>query len=157
MTPTLIIITLILFGVLALLAEFLLIPGLGVAGILGLGSLIYSCVYAFQNFGTDVGTIVTAINIIIVIITLVLMFKPKTWKRLKLNEEIEAKTNQNSLKVQVGECGTTLTRLAPVGTCRFSTATCEVRSSDGTMIDPGTDVEVDFIEDNQIYVKPIIK
>ena len=40
MTPTLIIITLILFGIIALIAEFLLVPGIGIAGLLGLGSII---------------------------------------------------------------------------------------------------------------------
>ena len=66
MTPTLIIITLILFGIIALIAEFLLVPGIGIAGILGLGSIIYSAVYAFMQMGTTAGTIVTAVDIAIV-------------------------------------------------------------------------------------------
>ena len=41
------IITLILVGIVLMIAEILLIPGVGVAGILGLLSLGGSCWYAF--------------------------------------------------------------------------------------------------------------
>ena len=124
MTPTLIIITLILFGIIALIAEFLLVPGIGIAGILGLGSIIYSAVYAFMQMGTTAGTIVTAVDIVIVVGALIIMLKAKTWKKLELKAEI-------------------------------SEQSCEVRSFDGTLVDPKTEVEVVSIENNQIFVKPI--
>ncbi len=155
MTPILIIITLILFGIIALLAEFLLIPGLGIAGFLGLGSLVYSSVFAFQKLGTRAGTIVTAINIVIVIIMVVVMLKEKTWKKLELKNEIDATAQNNSMKVKVGEKGITITRLAPMGTARFDLVSCEVCSFDNSFVDPCVAVEVVSIEDNKILVKPI--
>lgn len=155
MTPTLIIITLILFGVIALLAEFLIFTGIGISGILGLASLIYSSVYAFQNLGAKAGTIVTAIDVVIVIIMLVVMLKEKTWKRLELKDEIKASVQNDSQKVSLGQKGQSLTRLAPRGTVRFEGLSCEVCSADGKLIDPETEVEVVSIENNQILVKPV--
>ena len=103
MTPTLIIITLILFGIIALIAEFLLVPGIGIAGILGLGSIIYSAVYAFMQMGTTAGTIVTAVDIVIVVGALIIMLKAKTWKKLELKAEISSSVDNASKQVEVGE------------------------------------------------------
>ena len=155
MTPTLIIISLIIFGILALLAEFLLIPGIGICGILGLGSIIYSAVYAFQFLGSTAGTIVVAIDVVIVVVTLVVMLKEKTWKRLELHEEIDSAVKDDSKLLYVGQRGRTLTRIAPMGTAVFQGVSCEVKSADNTLIDPGVEVEVTRLEDSQIYVKPI--
>ena len=155
MTPTLIIVSLIIFGILALLAEFLLIPGIGICGILGLGSIIYSAVYAFQFLGSTAGTIVVAIDVVIVVVTLVVMLKEKTWKRLELHEVIDSAVKDDSKLLYVGQRGRTLTRIAPMGTAVFQGVSCEVKSADNTLIDPGVEVEVTRLEDSQIYVKPI--
>ena len=58
------IITLILVGLILIFAEILLVPGVGIAGILGLLSLGGSCFYAFTQIGTTAGTIVTAVNVV---------------------------------------------------------------------------------------------
>ena len=61
------IVILILFGILLLLAEILLVPGVGVAGVLGLLSLIGSCIYAFNESGVVAGTVVVAVNVVLVV------------------------------------------------------------------------------------------
>ena len=155
MTPTLIIITLILFGIIAILAEFLIIPGLGVAGILGLALLVASSVYAFNQMGSRIGTIVTAVDIVIVVLMLIIMLKARTWKRFELKDSIDASVEDDSKNVHEGQRGKTITRIAPVGTARFREITCEVRSYDGTLIDPSVEVEVVRIDNNQIFVRPI--
>ena len=155
MTPSLIIVSLIIFGILALLAEFLLIPGVGICGILGLGSIIYSAVYAFQVLGTAAGTIIVAVDVLIVALAVVFMLREKTWKKFELKEEITSAVEDNSVHLHVGQRGRSITRLAPMGTVAFQNVTCEAKSSDNTLIDPSTDVEVMKLEDNQVYVKPI--
>lgn len=155
MTPTLIIVTLIVFGILALLAEFLLIPGIGICGIIGLGSIIYSAVYAFHVMGNTIGTIVVAVDIAIIVLTVVFMLREKTWKRFELKEEIKSSVEDDSVLLHVGQRGRSLTRLAPMGTVAFQNVTCEAKSSDNTLIDPSTEVEVVKLEGNQVYVKPI--
>jgi hypothetical protein len=58
-------ISLIIIGLLLLFAEILLIPGVGVAGIVGLLSLGGSCFYAFNQMGSTAGAIVTAVNVLL--------------------------------------------------------------------------------------------
>ena len=54
-----------------------------------------------------------------------------------------------------GDKGVAQTRLAPMGTGRFGAVSCEVKSSDNSMIAAGTPLEVVAVENNQVIVKPI--
>lgn len=146
------IVTLILVGLILVFAEILLVPGVGVAGILGLLSLGGSCYYAFYEFGNLTGGIVTGINGLLVIILTIYVLRAKTWKRMSLETNIDAKALENeSSYVCVGDIGVAISRLAPMGTARFGEKTVEVKALEG-MIDPGTEVEVVIIEDNRIFV-----
>ena len=149
------IITLILVGLVLLFAEILLIPGVGIAGILGLLSLGGSCFYAFNQMGTMVGAIVTAGNVVLIVALTVWVLRAKTWKRLTLETNIESKAvSSESSVLSVGDKGKTLTRLAPMGTVRFGQNAVEVKALEG-LIDPDVEVEVVLIEDNRIFVKPL--
>lgn len=150
-----IIVSLILAGVVLMLVEMLLIPGVGVAGLLSLASFGAGCWYAFTNYSERAGWITTIISIGILVILFVIMLREKTWKRFELKTEIDTKTNEDELKVQVGEQGVSLTRLAPMGTARFGTLDTEVKSDDNAMVAPGTTIEITRIEDNHIFVKTI--
>ena len=114
------ILTLILVGVLLLLAEILLIPGVGIAGVLGLVSLIGSSVYAFYVMGMTAGTVVTAVNVVLVVGLTVYILREKTWKKFTLNTNIESKAlPDNEEQLSIGDRGKTVTRLSPVGSARF--------------------------------------
>lgn len=149
------IITLILVGLVLLFAEILLIPGVGIAGILGLLSLGGSCYLAFTQMGTMAGAIVTGINVVLIIVLTVWVLRAKTWKKLTLNTNIESKAVTSEASVlSVGDRGKTLTRLAPMGTARFGEHVVEVKALEG-MIDPGADIQIILIEDNKIYVETV--
>ena len=129
------IVILILFGILLLLAEILLVPGVGVAGVLGLLSLIGSCIYAFNESGVVAGTVVVAVNVVLVVGLTVYVLRAKTWKRFTLDTNIESKAIPDKDSVlAVGDVGRTTTRLA---------------------LAPGVEVEVALIEDNTVIVKPV--
>ena len=149
------VITLILLGLLLMFAEILLIPGIGIAGVLGLLSLGGSCFYAFTQMGTTAGVIVTAVNVVLIVALTVWVLRAKTWKRLALETNIESKAvDSESVSVALGDRGKTVTRLAPMGTVRFGEHAVEVKALEG-LVDSGTDVEVVLIEDNRIYVRPL--
>lgn len=151
------VIILIAVGLVLILAEILLIPGIGVAGILGLVSLGGSCLYAFHEFGNDAGAIVTVVNVVLLLGLTIYVLRAKTWKKLALNTNIDSKISFfDEGKLAVGDTGVTLTRLAPMGNARIGDGTFEVKSLEG-VIDPGTDIEIVMIEDNRIYVKPVEK
>lgn len=149
------IITLILVGIVLMFAEILIIPGVGLAGILGLLSMGGSCFYAFYEFGNTVGAIVTAVNVVLLVALAVWILRAKTWKRMSLETNIDSKAvSDNSSVLAVGDRGRTLTRIAPMGSARFGDFVVEVKAVEG-MLDPNVDVEVVLIEDNKIYVKPL--
>lgn len=152
-----IIVSLVLLGILLMAIELLLIPGVGVAGILSIASFIAACWYAFVFCGETAGVITTAVVILIVVSFTVIILRAKTWKRFALNTEISQKTNEDALKLSVGQQGKTLTRLAPMGTAVFGTLETEVKSEDNSMLDSGTEVIITRIEDNKVIVKQLNK
>ncbi len=149
--------SLILAGIIFMLVEMLLIPGVGVAGIASLISLGAACWYSFVFIGQTEGWWVTAAVLATLVVMIVVILRSRTWKRLELDTEVTSKVNTEQQKLKAGDIGYTKTRLAPIGTGCFGQITCEVKSSDNSMIDAGTEVIVIAIVDNQALVKPINK
>lgn len=147
------IISLIIIGLLLLFAEILLIPGVGIAGILGLVSLGGSCFYAFNQMGSTVGAIVTAVNVALVVGLSIYVLRAKTWKRLSLDTNIDSKAVADT-GLAVGDRGVTVSRLAPMGSVRFDTELVEVKALEG-FVDPEVEVEIVLMEEGKIYVKPV--
>ena len=149
------IITLVLVGLVLIFAEILLVPGVGIAGVLGLLSLGGSCFYAFTQLGTTAGTIVTAVNVLLIVSLTIWVLRAKTWRRLTLETNIESKAvSSDSDILAVGDRGRTVTRLAPMGSVKFGEHVVEAKALEG-MIDPGVEVKVVLIEDKKIYVNNI--
>ena len=149
------IIVLILVGLVLIFAEIMLIPGVGVAGILGLLSMGGSCFYAFNQMGNTTGAIVTAVNALLLVALSVWVLRAKTWKKFTLNTNIDSKAiDMTGESLAVGDCGKTVTRLAPMGTAIIRDKAYEVKALEG-MMDPGVEVEVVLIEDNRIYVETV--
>ena len=146
-------ILLILAGLLLLLAEIFIIPGIGVAGFLGIASLTGSCWYAFSHLGNAAGVGVTVFNVILLIGLLAYALRSKTWKRFELQEVI-AEPAATGLAFVPGDHGVTVTRLAPMGMARINSRSVEVTSEEG-MLDPGIEIEVTRVEGNKIFVKHI--
>lgn len=145
------VITLIILGLLLLFAEILIIPGVGVAGILGLLSMAGSCVYAFMEMGHTAGIIVTAVNVVLIVLLTIWVLRAKTWKRLALETNIDAKAVVPEVNVVPGEKGVSVTRLAPMGTARFGDLRLEVTAREG-IIDPGVEIEVVEVDGIKVYV-----
>ncbi len=151
------IIVLILVGLVLIFAEILLIPGIGIAGILGLLSMGGSCFYAFNQMGTDAGVIVTVVNAVLIVALTIWVLRAKTWKRFTLNTNIDSKAiDLFEEKLSVGDRGRTLSRLSPMGSAKILDEVYEVKALEG-MIDAGVEVEVVLIEDNKVYVKPYME
>lgn len=149
------VVTLIIIGLVLVLAEILLVPGVGVAGILGLVSLGGSCFCAFNEFGNLAGGIVTGINAVLLVALSVWVLRAKTWKRMSLETAIDSKAVDDEASwVSIGDTGVAMTRLAPMGTVRFGDKTAEVKALEG-MVDAGQQVEIVLIEEGRIVVSPV--
>lgn len=147
------VLTLILVGIVLILVELLLIPGVGVAGVFGIISICGSSYYAFAFLGVWQGTVVTVVNVFILAVLLFFALRAKTWKKLELDTVIDKKIEKN--EVNTGDRAVTITRLAPMGKAQFDGFNCEVTALEG-MLDRGVEVEVAHIENNKIYVKQVM-
>ena len=149
------VIVLILVGLVLIFAEILLIPGVGIAGVLGLLSMGGSCFYAFMEIGKTAGIVVTVINSALIVALTIWVLRAKTWERLALATNIDSKAIVPEAEVVPGTVGVTVTRLAPMGTARFGDLRLEVTAREG-IIDPGVEVEVVEVDGIKVYVSAVV-
>lgn len=150
------VITLILLGMVLLFAELTVIPGFGIAGILGLAGFAGGITLAFIRFGTTIGFVVLFSALVLTGILLYFILRSKTWRKITLKDSIEEKalSAPEEKGIEIGMEGICLTRLNPAGNGRFGDVTVEVRSSEG-LIQAKTPIKVVHIEGLSIFVSPI--
>ncbi|MBR2360389.1 MAG: NfeD family protein [Bacteroidaceae bacterium] len=150
----LIIASLLIAGIILLLLEVFLFPGISLAGIGATVCLVYANVRAFNELGTWPGVITLAISIISSILVFVWFMRSKSLDRLALKKDIDSSVKQpESATIQVGDTGIALTRLAQIGNARFGDRIVEVRTT-GDFIDAKTPIIVERITDGIILVSP---
>lgn len=143
--------SLIVIGLLLIVLEILVIPG-GIAGIIGFISMAVGVYLAYSEIGNTEGTIVLVSTLAINIIALILILRSKTWNKLMLKKNIDAKVNLIDEKiVRIGAVGTTVSRCAPTGKASIEGQFYEVFSPLG-FIDEGIEIVVTKVEKNKIYV-----
>lgn len=153
------IIFLIFVGLLLFIIEFMLIPGITIAGVGGAICLVSGIVFAFVSFGTGTGLLVLGVTALVMVVLTVFMLKAGTWNKFMLKTAIDSKVDTVGAeegKVKAGDRGVTVTRLAPGGKVLVNGEYFEAKSVD-ILIDPGKDIEVIRIDDNKLIVKPINK
>jgi membrane-bound ClpP family serine protease len=151
------IITLVLIGLVLMGLEVLVIPGFGIAGILGIGSFAVSSYLTFSNFGVVAGMLLMTVVIIAIILFVVFVLRSKTWKKITLQTNIDSRIDQapQNKGIEVGTIGIALTRLAPAGQAQLGDVVVEVFSRD-SIVAAGSMVEVVEVCDNKIFVKVLI-
>ena len=151
-----IIIILIVLGILLFVIEFLLVPGVTIAGIGGLVLTVFGVYKAFDNYGSNVGVWVLIGTIILSVFVIAMSLRARTWNRLMLKTNIKGTVDTDLTESQVkpGDMGTTLTRLAPMGKILVNDLVREAKSIEG-YIDEHTDIEIVSIEGTRISVKPV--
>ncbi len=149
----LIISLLILLGIILLVIEVAMIPGVGITGIVGSLSLVASILYAFYYINALAGWI-TLFIVLFAFITIFLWFiygKPIDNVALKKNIESVVE-NPEATALKVGDTGVARTRLALVGEAEFGDNRVEVNSSCG-FIDEGESIVIERIAGATIFVK----
>ena len=84
------IVLLIFFGLLFLVAELVLLPGVSIGAILALvcyGSSIY---LAFRDLGPVAGSVVVLVILVLSLIATVVSLRAKTWQRFSLKQKINS-------------------------------------------------------------------
>lgn len=151
------IILLILLGLLLLLIEFAVIPGVTIAGIGGFILLGASVYIAFSEFGTGAGFLTLTFVLIASPLVIYYLFKSKTGKKMILDSSIGGTVEPvNSTKIHVGDTGKSLGRLAPSGKVKVNGEVVEAQST-GAYVDHNTEIKVLKILQNKIIVEPVKK
>jgi membrane-bound ClpP family serine protease len=149
------IILLILLGLLLLLIEFAVIPGVTVAGIGGFILLGLSVYIAFVSYGTGIGFLTLTFVLVASPLMIFYFFKSKTGKKMVLESLIDGKVEGvNTEKIHVGDAGKTLGRLAPSGKVKVNGEVLEAQSVGG-FVDHNTEIKVIKILSNKIIVEPV--
>jgi membrane-bound ClpP family serine protease len=135
----------------------MILPGVTIAGIGGAVSMVAAVVLSFYYHGTSTGLIVLFVTFVLIVLTIVLMLKSGTWKRVMLTSEIDGKVDlihKDEGKIKAGDLGVTVTRLNPVGKVIVNGEYYEAKSQD-KLIDQNIEIEVIIVESNRLIVKPI--
>jgi membrane-bound ClpP family serine protease len=149
------IIFLIILGVILFYVEFLIIPGVTIAGIAGVICIIVGVYFGYKEYGSPVGHYILLSTAIVSILSIFFMLRSDTWKKIGLNTKIDSKVSSSlENEVPVGVEGETVTRLNPYGKVQIADKLYEAKSSDA-FIDPKSKIQVKKVEGSQIIVKPL--
>jgi membrane-bound ClpP family serine protease len=151
-----VIIILIVLGILLFVIEFLLVPGVTIAGIGGLVLTVFGVYKAFNDFGPAVGIWVLIGTILLSVFVIAMSLRARTWSKLMLRANVDGTVDIDLTEEQVkaGDRGKTLTRLAPMGKIMVNDLVREAKSLEG-YIDEHTEIEVVSIEGTKINVRPV--
>jgi membrane-bound ClpP family serine protease len=149
------ILLLIFLGIVLLLIEFTILPGITIAGIGGILLFAYSIYLAFSIYGPLAGFLTLGFVLIVSPILVVSFFKGKAGKKMTLSAVITGVANQiDPDKIKIGDIGVTVGRLAPMGKIKVNDIVVEAKST-GNFIDPGEKVRIIQIEKSLITVEPL--
>ena len=148
------IVLLIALGLLFLLAEILLLPGLSVGALLSLVCYGSAAWMAFAWFGGTAGAVVVAVILAASAVLTAWALRAKTWQRFSLDHKIESAGNSvpQSDEVKVGDRGVAVSRLSPMGTVEIAGRRYEAKSG-GAYIDQHSEVEVTGFENSNVIVR----
>ena len=147
------IIVLIVIGLIFLVAEFLIIPGITVAGIAGFVLIIFGVYLGYSQFGTTTGHIILLSTAVASVATIALSLRAITWRWATLSTNIDSRAvEEYEHIIKPGDVGITVSRLAPMGKAVINDNIVEVTAL-GEMIDQQSAVEVVKVEGSKIIVK----
>ena len=151
-----VVIILVVLGILLFVIEFLLVPGVTVAGIGGLVLTVLGVYKAFNDFGSTTGIWVLIATLMLSVFVIAMSLRARTWNNLMLKTDVKGSVDSVSLEddIKAGDKGTCLTRLAPMGKVLVNDIVREAKSIEG-YIDEHSDIEVVSVEGTRISVKPV--
>lgn len=150
------IVLLIVLGLLFLVAELILLPGVSVGALLALVCDGFAIWLGFRDFGTAGGAVVIVAILVLSLVVTVVSLRAKTWQRFSLRQEIRSSSTPvlPSEELHAGDRGKTLSRLSPMGKVEIGGRIYEAKSLDA-YVDPQREVEVVGFENFSVIVKPV--
>lgn len=148
----LIILMLILIGAILIIMEFLIFPGVNIAGILGFICIAAGLYFGYTFYGNRVGHLILLGTVAFGVGITWYALRTNTWKRLSLDTKIDSVVEGVDESIKAGDFGVCLGRLAPMGNVRIGDLVVEAESQSG-YIDENREVEVIKVFKNKVVVK----
>lgn len=148
-----VILALMVIGLLLLGAEVFVIPGFGVAGVLGIVALGGGVTIAWANWGAMAGVLLLFASLTGTVAFVFLFFKSRAGNRLMLGDTLE-KTSavSDDDRRLIGRRGVAVTMLRPSGAAEFGEDRVEVET-DGDFIPKGQPVVVVAVAMGRVVVE----
>ncbi len=147
-----IIVAVVVLGLVLLFAEVAIVPGFGVAGVLGVLALGAGAFTAFSELGPFWGGVTLAFSLVAAGVMLVWLPKSRAARRMVLEHSQAEAASQEDRSALVGRRGTTVTPLRPIGRVRFGRDEVDVET-EGEYIDSDQEVEVVTVEGMRVIVR----
>ena len=148
-----IVVVLCFLGIALILLEIFLIPGITVAGIAGAIFQVVAIYYAYSHLGAVGGTIALISSLIVFGVAFVILVKSKALDTIALKTDIQSTVaSGDSLKINEGDTGISVSRLNPMGKVKINNVTMEAKSL-GEFIDEETEVVVVKVSSSQLVVR----
>ena len=146
------IILIILLGLVLLLLEILVIPGL-IVGIAGVCMVLLGIIAGYTKFGAETGNYILLGTLGCSGVLLWFVFRANTWKKVTLHSAVDGKVNTfDSALIKAGDEGMSISRLAPTGTALINNIQVEVQSLQG-FINENKPIIISKVEANKIFVR----
>lgn len=145
-----IVILLLALAIGLILIEIFLIPGVGIPGIAG-AVLMFICLVMAYKVSTTFGHYTLLGTAVVSAALVALAFRSKTWDKLSLKSDIDARVEHPLYSLKVGDSGEAISRLNPMGKALINEHFFEV-STKGEYIDAHSSIEITNIEGNKIIV-----
>ena len=149
------IILLLLLGVLFLVGELLLIPGSIFGVVLSLICNGSAIAITFIQHGNRAGVVVIVVALLLALLSTIISLRAKTWRKISLHQELESASMPHpETKLNIGDRGVAISRLAPSGKVEICGETFEARSVD-VYVEQRSDVEVVGFENFTVIIKKV--
>lgn len=144
----------LIVGMLLLLIEVLIVPGIGISGILG-GALIIGGVWvSYNHYGFFVATAVALLCIVVFTIACIWLSHSPMTERMRLRSTIDTHVEEDDRsQIAIGARGKAATRLNLYGKVEIDGKLFEAKAN--RFIEVGTNVEVSAIESKYLIIKEI--
>ncbi len=147
-----IVLILVVIGFFLLIIEFLVLPGVNVAGIIGFACVCFGVYLGYKFFGTKAGNFILLATALGGFVVTWYALRAQTWKKLSLHSSIDSTVEGVDESVKVGDCGICLGRLSPMGKVKIGEVVVEALSQSG-YIDSRAEVEVVKVYKDKLIVK----
>ena len=144
---------LVVLAIFLVVVEVLLLPGVTVAAVGALAAGMYAAYLTYDIVGLPIAMLVFLGSLVLSIVTVMICLRHRNISRISLDINSDSIVSPNVIDlVAIGETGTTLTRLAPMGTVMIEGKTYEAKSRSG-FIDQKNSIKIIGYEDNILIVE----